>query len=225
MDVRLSHPFSMLVSGGRGVGKTEFTKKLLNNHRQHIHPMIKRVVWFYAKHQPNLFEDLHKIFGGSIEYINGIPENLDEMFDRNVTNLIIFDDMMDEVGDDRRITQLFTRGRHDNLSVIFLTQNLFHSKQRALSLNSDYIVIFKNPRDKSQFSHLARQLMPDNSRFMQWAFTDATKLPHSYLFLDLKPETDDRYRVRTNIIPKEIQPNNFNKDIFENAIQHVYIPK
>ena len=31
MDVSLKHPFSMLVSGERGVGKTEFTKKLLKS--------------------------------------------------------------------------------------------------------------------------------------------------------------------------------------------------
>ena len=29
--VSLMHPFSMLASGGRGVGKTEFTKKLLKS--------------------------------------------------------------------------------------------------------------------------------------------------------------------------------------------------
>ena len=29
MDVSLKDPFWMLVSGGRGVGKTEFTNKLL----------------------------------------------------------------------------------------------------------------------------------------------------------------------------------------------------
>ena len=31
MDVSLKHPFSMLVSGARGVGKTEFINKLLKS--------------------------------------------------------------------------------------------------------------------------------------------------------------------------------------------------
>ena len=67
---------------------------------------------------------------------------------------------MDEGGDSKAVSQLFTRGRHDNLSVIFLTQNLFHPKQRNISLNSDYMVIFKNVRDKSQFTNLAKHAEP-----------------------------------------------------------------
>ena len=46
-----------------------------------------------------------------------------------------------------KVTQFFTLGRHDNLSVIYLTQNLFHKNQYALSLNSDYMMILKSPRD------------------------------------------------------------------------------
>ena len=71
------------------------------------------------------------------------------MFNKQINNVIILDDMMDEATEDKRISNLFTRGRHDNLSVIFLTQNLFHKNQREISLNSDYMVIFKNPRDRT----------------------------------------------------------------------------
>ena len=81
--------------------------------------------------------------------MQGIPSEIDSLFDRNVNNLIILDNTMDEVTQDNRVSQLFTRGRHDNLSVIYLTQNLFHKNQTEISLNSDYMVIFKNPRDKT----------------------------------------------------------------------------
>ena len=115
---------------------------------------------------------------------------------------------MDEATKNLKITQLFTRGRHDNLSVIYLTQNLFHKNQRALSLNSDYMVIFKNPRDNSQFAAIARQILPDKVKFLMWAYKDATALPHTYLMLDLKPDTEERFRVRSNILEEP---------------QHVYI--
>ena len=65
---------------------------------------------------------------------------------------------MDEASKNLKVTQLFTRGNHDNLSVIYLTQNLFHKNQCALSLNSDYMGIFKSPRDNSQFATIARQI-------------------------------------------------------------------
>ena len=46
------------------------------------------------------------------------------------------------------------------MSVIFLTQNLFHKNKhmRTISLNAHYLVLFKNPRDVEQFTTLARQM-------------------------------------------------------------------
>ena len=48
MDVSLKYPFSMLVSGGKGVGKTEFIKKLLKGRL--IALPSERIAWCYAKH-------------------------------------------------------------------------------------------------------------------------------------------------------------------------------
>ena len=67
----------------------------------------------------------------NVEYMKGIPGELDKYFKKNKRNLIILDDL-----DDLKITKLLTRGCHDNLSIIYLTQNLLHKNQRALSLNS-----------------------------------------------------------------------------------------
>ena len=111
---------------------------------------------------------------------------------------------MDEGADSKDFSQLFTRGTHDNMSVIFLSQNLFHPKQRNISLNSDYMIIFKNVRDKSQFTNLAKQFMPNDVKFLKWAFEDATRVPHSYLFLDMKPDTDEKLRIRSNILSNQL---------------------
>ena len=153
--------------------------------------------------QSELYDEL-KTINEQIEYVEGIPNDLSTMFDRKSRNLIILDDLMDEGSKDERVSQLFTRGRHDNMSVIFLTQNLFHKNQRSISLNSDYIVLFKNARDQSQIYNLARQVMPTNSKFLIWAYQDATSKPHSYLLMDLTPAMDDRYRIRTRIFSKEL---------------------
>ena len=200
--MELQHPFSMLVAGGRKAGKTEFTKQLLRFSSHLISPPPDRIVWCYSKHQPQLYQELISI-NSEIEYVEGIPVDLDAMFDRSKNNLIVLDDMMDEASKDEKVSQLFSRGRHDNLSVIFLTQNLFHKNQRSISLNSDYMVVFKNARDQSQIQHLARQFMPTNSKFLTWAYKDATEKPHSYLFLDLTPTMEDQYRVRANILPSD----------------------
>ena len=65
MDSSLKHPFPVLVSGGRVIAKTEFTKKLLKNRL--IAPPPERIVWCYAKHQQGFavgtYENEHGICG------------------------------------------------------------------------------------------------------------------------------------------------------------------
>ena len=72
-------------------------------------------------------------------------------------------------------------------------------KCRIISLNSIYIVVFKNPRDQSQFRHLACQMFPSKPKFLQVAYEDATKDPYRYLFLDFHPNSPEFARVRGNI--------------------------
>ena len=62
--------------------------------------------------------------------MQGIPSEMGRFFDRNINNLVIPDDMKDEATQDKRISQLFTRRRHDNVSVIYLTQYLLFTKMR-----------------------------------------------------------------------------------------------
>ncbi|KAG8239534.1 hypothetical protein J437_LFUL019203 [Ladona fulva] len=117
---------------------------------------------------------------------------------------IIIDDLMKEA--DGRVVDLFTRGSHHrNLSVIHLTQNLFHQGKgsRGISLNTYYIIYFKNPRDRSQIFHLSRQLHPEKSKLFHESYNDATEKPHGYLFIDLKQTTPGIYRYRTQIFPDD----------------------
>ncbi len=74
------------------------------------------------------------------------------------------------------------------------------------------MVIFKNPRDRAQIGHLARQVYPQDAKFLLEAYQDATKGPHSYLFLDLSQECMEEYRVRTCIFPNDEK-------------NYVYVPK
>jgi len=72
-----------------------------------------------------------------------------------------------------------------------------------MSLNAHYMVLFKNPRDVSQFANLARQMYPKTSQFAVEAYRDATREPYSYLIVDLRPEQDEELRLRTKIFPGE----------------------
>ena len=76
--------------------------------------------------------------------------------------LLVIDDLMSETNSE--INELFTKGsHHQNISVIFITQNLFYTEKdtRTMNLNTHYIVLFKNPRDATQVAHFGRQMRTD----------------------------------------------------------------
>ena len=89
--------------------------------------------------------------------------------------------------------------------MILITQNLFQEGRnfRDISLNAIYLVLFKNVRDKRQFSYLANQVLAEDSSGLFKAYLDATKRPNGYLLLDLTQDSEDRYRFRTNVFPRE----------------------
>jgi len=60
-------------------------------------------------------------------------------------------------------------------------------------------------RDLLQVSTLSRQMFPGKGQFLVEAFKDATAKPFGYLVLDLKPDTEEKYRIRTGIFPGEKQ--------------------
>jgi len=198
MDPRWIHPFTCVIAGPTGSGKTYFVKRFLDNIDQLCNPVPKEILWCYGEWQSQ-YRDLR-----NVKMIEGLP-NEDDWADGK-RRLIVIDDLMDET--DSRVTKLFTKGsHHKNVSVMFIVQNIFckNKQQRTITLNTHYIVVFKNPRDASQITCLAKQMYPGKTNYMQEAFKDATSLPHGYLLLDLRQETPDHLRLRTRIFPPEYQ--------------------
>ena len=121
---------------------------------------------------------------------------------------MILDDLLTDVYS-KQVCELFTlASNHRNLSVIQITQNLFHQGMfcRDISLNANYIVAFKNVRDKKQFMYLASQLYPEDGVGLYNASLDATKEPYGYLLLELTQNTNDGMRFRSHIFPDEVHP-------------------
>ena len=110
---------------------------------------------------------------------------------------------MQSASGNQLVENLFTNGRHLNLAVVFVSQNLFYAgkKCRTISLNSTYIVVFKDPRDQTQICLLVCQTFPSKSKFLQAAYEEETEDPYLYLFLDFHPNSPEFARVRGNIFP------------------------
>ena len=121
---KLHHPFSMLVAGPRGAAKNEFVKQHLSLKRYIMTNPPERIVWFYGRHQPDLFRSLAQEIP-YIEFYEGLPTNNEVMFDRSKRNVCFIDDLMQSASGNQLAENLFSNGRHLNLSVIFVSQNLF----------------------------------------------------------------------------------------------------
>lgn len=197
---KLLHPFTMVIAGPTGCGKTYFVRDLIEHKSEMFSIVPDKIVWFYGIHQ-SLYEEM-----SDVTFIEGLPTKYRDYLGAHT--LFIIDDLMSECGNDKRLTHLFTRGSHHlNLSVIFITQNFFHKGKeiREITLNAHYIMLCKNRRDISQITHLGKQLFPRHSKFFQEVYEDATKNPFSYLFIDLRIETPEELRLRANILPNQTQ--------------------
>ena len=214
----MKHPFTCLVSGPTGSGKTSLVKAIIEE--KVINPFPKNILCLYAADQP-LYKGMKEV-----EFYRGIPDDIEDRFNPKEENLLIIDDLMTQCHSDERMTRLFSVGSsHKNLSVIFIVHDLFHQgkKMRNISLNTHYIILFKNPRDSQQISTLARQMYPGNSHFLIEAYQDATKKAHGYLFIDLKPKTKDQLRIRTGILPSDTHYVYVNKIVDEAEISQLDI--
>lgn len=210
MDTRWQHPFTAIIAGPTSSGKSHFIKQLLKERSRIIRGTIQEIVYCIPEGQVVdrgiHFDRLHE----------GIPDV--SLFTDLKPRLVILDDLMREANAD--VVDLFTKGSHHyNLSVIFVMQNIFNQGKgrRDISLNAHYIVCFKNPRDKQQILHLSKQIHPENPKYIQEAYNDATSNPFGYLLFDLRQTTPDIIRYRTAIFqsdsPSDIVyvPKNFKK--------------
>ena len=161
-------------------------KQLLVNAQITIDPPPENIVYFYSEYQDTYARI--ELLVPSIQFIEGLPDSMLDSINPKTRNLFIIDDMMGE-----------------NLSVIYIVQNLFHQSKehRTISLNASYLVLMKNVRDASQVIHLAKQLYPNNTKFFEQAYQMATKEPYTYLFVDLTPTCPDEIRLRSGIFPTD----------------------
>src|SRR6266853_3272453 len=187
---------SMLVRGPTMAGKSTFVHNLLKDKTIFEKPP-DAIYWYYGG------ESSAGLEGRGYILRNGLPENFNDIPPNSV---VVLDDLMNEAKDHVGVTKLFTKlVHHRNLFVINITQNFFMNSRetRTRRLNTQYVVMFKNPCDVTQIYTIGNQMYPGDSRFLVDVNRKATKHAHGYLFLDVRQETPDAYRIRSNILAHE----------------------
>ena len=200
--LQFKHPFTAMVAGPTGSGKTYLVRDILQHHDTVMFGMSKfSVLWAYGQWQ-SLYNK--KVDGVTIKYCEGLPDK--DVIEEHSPSLVVVDDLMTELANDKKMTNLFTKGSHHmNISVIFIVQNLFYNakEMRTININTSYFILLKNPRDKSQIEHFGKQMFPGTKGFLREAYADATSKPYGYLIIDCKSDTNDKVRLRTRILPSE----------------------
>ena len=186
-DIRLKENFKLFVTGPSRCGKTFFVCDLLQNIDTFckVPPVV--IIYVYKVWQEK-FEEMkayvHKFIMDDDHVMDIVKENL-----FGSPTLLIFDDMLHSKALKEISTLFIVDGRHQNLSLIFLTQRMFVNNEyfSQISQNCDYFCIFKNPRNCSEIRTLAHQITPGNLGLIKF-YKEATKTPFSYILINLTQE-------------------------------------
>ena len=194
---------SLMIAGPSGCGKTVFTTRLLLDNEDLFATPPKTIHYCYGSWQHG-FEPLKK---GGVKFHEGVPDSslLPKWFPQG--GILVLDDLMNEGGNDKSVLDLFTKhSHHQNITVIYLCQDLFPAGKfaKTISRNAHYIAAFKNPRDQLGLRNLLQQSFPTQFREVMDTFRKVTnERPFAYLLLDLHPASRDDQRILSHVLKDE----------------------
>ena len=199
-DLRLIHNWKIYLTGASRTGKTQLVFELLKN-IQNIsqHPPTK-LLWVYSTWQDG-YNSMKNIVHYFIEDDLNLQRNIETLTQNKQERVcLVLDDCMNSPNL-KYFMHLFTvYGRHNNMSLIFITQKFFGDANiTKISQNCDYLVIMKNRRNTQQVKTLAQQINIDSRQLLK-IYEAATRAdPFSYLFIDLTPAGPPELQFRSHL--------------------------
>jgi hypothetical protein len=190
-DIRLRSPFTAMVCGPTGSGKTTALLDIIAQSATIAVPAPAEIIYCFGARQ-DVFDTVE-----GVRFHEGALD-LDTLPTDGNNRWLILDDLMTDISGSKSTVDLYTKhSHHRNISVFFVVQDLFLKDNRTISRNTHYFVLMKNPRDTLSLTNLAKQL-PQDTRFVKEVYALSTAEPHSYLLIDVKQATDDSLRFIGN---------------------------
>ena len=129
--------------------------------------------------------------------IDNLPDPNDIVADKgNARHLIIFDDLIDEK--QAQLSKYFTRGRHNNINVVYISQSYFHLPRKTIRNNCNLLILFGlGQRDLTNIWHdVVSSDMPIDE-FKQFC-SDAFEHEYGFIVIDQTADRLLKYRMGTD---------------------------
>lgn len=193
---KISNYIRLLLVGPSSSGKSTFVEKFILHIDELMHESVKpKKILYFGKFKNAISEAIRT----KVEFFNRLPNSEDFENPGNESILIILDDFQNEIFTDKNIISAFQGSRHNKISIILLTQQLFPKNNRDISLNANLIVLMHNNRDSSGPMYLSRQLDCLHPKVMSNIFYQNVTKPFQYLFINLMPECHSALRYQGEI--------------------------
>jgi hypothetical protein len=174
---KIQIPFRMLCCCSSGSGKTNYILNLLYEMNKTFHKII-----VITKEEEPLYTMLIDKLGDQVEiYYNGeIPEFT--KLDSPQNGLVIFDDMV--LTPDKKIGELFIRGRKLNYSSIFISQSFF-ATPKIIRQNVNYVALGKGITKRDLRLILSEYSISISVEDLSSIYFDITKKHMHFMLIDL----------------------------------------
>ena len=173
-----------IIVGPSFCGKTH----LLLNKLQLIRLYDKEKEIHIITRSPNQYEDFE------LEDIV-IEEHLEDKSIQDFQNCcVVFDDMLDS--NQKLIDPFFTRGRHNDLDVYYLSQSYFDLPKRTIRNNSNIIILFQ--QTLKDVEHIYRDIAGFDMSYDEFKSLcrEAWKEKYNYLLINrLEDKNGSRYKI------------------------------
>ena len=171
-----------------GSGKTFLTEKIVKKYRHKFTRIISIGSTLACGKELNIERD---------DDFNPFTEEVP-----STSTLIIFDDIIFEKKKIELAGQIYIKGRHLNISAIFLTQNIFLPDKnfRLITLNSTHVFLLRT-RDVQQIRCFTQTFLDKSKResFVELYKRRVLKIEYGYLLIDFTRHIEHILSIRTNI--------------------------
>ena len=178
-DINISAPtyenHACVVIGARNVGKTYYMLKMLEKIGN------KRLIHIITR-SPN-------------QYPNYKTSTEIKPINKDKGSVVIFDDMLG-AKNSSQIDEFFTRGRHEDLEVYYISQSYFALPRPSIRNNSDRLILFKQTlRDVQSMYYVIGAYDMNYDEFKQMCHK-AWDEKYNYLCIDMtKNKNEGKYRI------------------------------